>query len=667
MGIQVCKQISIEISKKDRLPLAEILMKRQEVEIMSPEEAVSIEETYVKQKQRLQDTGDYLNHVLDYYKEHQIYTPKSHPIFETRTKVSQKEYDKFVDGIEDFRKSIKEVSKEIHTLKDLEAKKTELCDLIYKTEPLKDIELDIFGNYSYLRFIPFRVEEARAEHVVEEITKTFTDIEIESIKKIESDYVYLVATHADVLQKVSDYIANLATIITFDTSELTGTSFYQIYTEAKQELSLTEKEIKQVSKKIQKPSIKPEKMIIFQDIIQSQITLLDTLHAFVPSQKKVVISGYVNPDNLPELEKALTKSDIKHTITLSESSVSDKIELQNSDFISNFDIVTKLMGTPKPTSVDPTPILAIFFIGMFGLALSEAGYGLVVLLLTGYLLATGRVKPSAEKLISVLFFSSISVLIVGALFGSWFGLVPDNVTEASLPHVTLLENLGIIPLLQVFQVVNPMNIVLQFMVATVALGVVHLSIGNILGFAQAVKQDRVLDGILDSLSWLGLIILAIALGVTGAPTSIVYVTIAYLLVMIFAIGRTAGKNPLVMFAKGAFDMFFGLIGYLSDSLSYTRLVALGLATGIIANVINTLASLAGSGLVERGGLYLILGYVIMIVIFVFGHAFNILLNIVGSYINVGRLHFVEFFSKFYESGGSELQPLAPSQEHIIVE
>jgi V/A-type H+-transporting ATPase subunit I len=84
-------------------------------------------------------------------------------------------------------------------------------------------------------------------------------------------------------------------------------------------------------------------------------------------------------------------------------------------------------------------------------------------------------------------------------------------------------------------------------------------------------------------------------------------------------------------------------------------------------VINTLASLAGSGLVERGGIYFILGYLIMIVIFVFGHAFNILLNIVGSYINVGRLHFVEFFSKFYESGGSELQPLAPSQEHIIVE
>lgn len=667
MGVQVCKQISIEISKKDRLTLSEFLMERQEVEVIQPEESVSIEETYINQKQRLQETGDYLNHVLDYYKEHQIFSPKSHPIFETRTKISHKEFTKYVDKLDDFRKSIQQISEDIHNLKDLENKKTELQELIYKAEPLKDIELDIFGDYKYLRFIPFRVEEARADHVVEEITKTFIDIEIESIKKLDNDYVYLAATHADSFQKVSDYIANLASIITFDTGELKGSSFYQIFTEATHELHVVEKEIKRADKALRKPSIKPEKMLIFQDVLTTQVSLFDTLHAFSPSGKKATISLHINPDNLPELERALTKSEIKHTVSVNESPTSEKIELINNDFISNFDIVTKLMGTPKASSVDPTPIMTFFFIGMFGLALSEAGYGLVVLLLTGYLLASGRVKPAAEKLVSVLFFSSIAVLIVGALFGSWFGLVPDNVTEAGLPHIELLQTLGLIPLLQVFQIINPMNVVLQFMVATVILGIIHLSMGNILGFIQAVKQDRVLDGILDSLSWIGLIILLIALGITGAPTSIVYATIAYLVIMIFAIGRTAGKNPLVMFAKGAFDMFFGLIGYLSDSLSYTRLVALGLATGIIANVINTLATLAGGGLVERGGVFVVVGYILMIIIFVFGHAFNILLNIVGSYINVGRLHFVEFFSKFYESGGSELQPLAPSQEHIIVE
>ncbi len=135
--------------------------------------------------------------------------------------------------------------------------------------------------------------------------------------------------------------------------------------------------------------------------------------------------------------------------------------------------------------------------------------------------------------------------------------------------------------------------------------------------------------------------------------------------MTFALGR-AMSNPFTMFAKGLYDMFFGAIGYLSDSLSYTRLVALGLATGIIAGVVGTLARLAGGGLVEQGGASLIVGYIIMVVIFVGGHIFNIALNVLGTYINVGRLHFVEFFGKFFESGGVEFDPMKRSQEYIVI-
>jgi V/A-type H+-transporting ATPase subunit I len=667
MGVQVCKQISIEISKKNRLDLAKLLMTRQDFEVVAPAESIAVEDSFVQRKQELQETADHLEHVLDYYKFHQIFTPQSNPIFETRTKISRSKFSELNDSLVDFQLDIQEISNKIRSLKDLEHTQDQLQDIIYKTEPLKDIELEVFGDYAYLRCVAFRVEEDRADHVVEEIENTFDDIEIESIKKIDKDYVYLVATHKDIFSKVQDFIANLATIIHFEMPELDGSSFYDIYASASKRLETMAKDISDTRKDIQNPSIKPEKMLIFRDVILSQIRLLDTLHSFVPQGKKVSIQGYINPSHLSELELALTDSNISHVITVSESSNSQKIQVVNNEFVSNFDIVTKLMGAPLATSIDPTPVLTVFFIGMFGLALSEAGYGLVLLLITGYFLASGRVKPSAEKLISVLFYSSISVLIIGALFGSWFGLVPDNVVEASLPHVEVLQSLGIISLLQVFQVINPMNIVLQFMIATVVLGVVHLSIGNILGFIQAMKQDKVLDGILDSLSWIGLIIMAIVLAITGASTPIIYATLIYVLVMILAIGRTAGSNPLIMFAKGAFDMFFGLIGYLSDSLSYTRLVALGLATGIIANVINTLAVLAGAGLVERGGIFFVIGYAIMAIIFVFGHAFNIILNIVGTYINVGRLHFVEFFGKFYESGGAELQPLAPSQEYIIVE
>jgi len=72
-------------------------------------------------------------------------------------------------------------------------------------------------------------------------------------------------------------------------------------------------------------------------------------------------------------------------------------------------------------------------------------------------------------------------------------------------------------------------------------------------------------------------------------------------------------------------------------------------------------------LVEKGGAWLIIGYIIMTVIFIAGNIFNIALNVLGTYINVGRLHFVEFFSKFFQSGGKPLQVVTRSQEYSIIE
>ena len=203
------------------------------------------------------------------------------------------------------------------------------------------------------------------------------------------------------------------------------------------------------------------------------------------------------------------------------------------------------------------------------------------------------------------------------------------------------------------------------------LGMIHLFFGLILNFVQHMKRGQSMEGFYASISWLvfiSLILITIlsgqgALGVTLQDYSqfILYALGLYSIAMIFFVGREAtsigGK-----FAKGLFDLFFGAIGYVSDLLSYTRLVALGLATGIIAAVVNTLAELAGGGFVQSGGWKLIVGYFIMIVIFVGGHLFNIALNVLGSYITVCRLHFVEFFNKFFESGGEELRIFQPVQE-----
>jgi V/A-type H+-transporting ATPase subunit I len=96
---------------------------------------------------------------------------------------------------------------------------------------------------------------------------------------------------------------------------------------------------------------------------------------------------------------------------------------------------------------------------------------------------------------------------------------------------------------------------------------------------------------------------------------------------------------------------------LPDILSYSRLLALSLATAVIAQVMNTMGTLAGSTL---------LGWLLFIVVFAVGHVFNVLINILGTYVHTSRLQYIEFFGKFYEPGGRPFVPLFNRTKYVEI-
>ena len=118
----------------------------------------------------------------------------------------------------------------------------------------------------------------------------------------------------------------------------------------------------------------------------------------------------------------------------------------------------------------------------------------------------------------------------------------------------------------------------------------------------------------------------------------------------------ANKNWGLRIALGAYDIY-GVTGWLSDVLSYSRLLALGLATGVIANVINMMASMNGNSPV---------GAVIFIVVFILGHTLNILINLLGAYVHTNRLQYVEFFGKFYDGGGKPFEPFKTINRYVEI-
>jgi V/A-type H+/Na+-transporting ATPase subunit I len=103
---------------------------------------------------------------------------------------------------------------------------------------------------------------------------------------------------------------------------------------------------------------------------------------------------------------------------------------------------------------------------------------------------------------------------------------------------------------------------------------------------------------------------------------------------------------------------YGISGFLGDTLSYTRLVALGLTTGIVAMIINLMAGIALN--------LPLVGWLVALGVLLGGHAFNIAINVLGAFVHSCRLQYVEFFTKFYEAGGRPFKPFALSYRHTVV-
>lgn len=164
-----------------------------------------------------------------------------------------------------------------------------------------------------------------------------------------------------------------------------------------------------------------------------------------------------------------------------------------------------------------------------------------------------------------------------------------------------------------------------------------------------IKSGKPWDALFDIGFWY-LLLIGLVLFAASGSVAAVLATVGKWMAIVGAVGIlvTGGRNKKG-FGKitGGLGSLYGITGYLSDVLSYSRLLALGLATGVVAKVINILGSLAGSGIV---------GLIVFIAVFLFGTVFNLAINALGAYVHSCRLQYVEFFGKFYTGGGRGFAP-----------
>ena len=363
------------------------------------------------------------------------------------------------------------------------------------------------------------------------------------------------------------------------------------------------------------------------------------------------------------MESALTS---KFDIAIDFSSPSDDDEvpvvLQNNGFSSPVEGVLESYSLPGKGEVDPTSVMAIFYYILFGMMLSDAAYGLIIVAACGFVLAKYKnIKSGMKKALKMFLFCGISTTFWGVLFGSYFGDVIDVVSTNFFNNPITVPALWFVPL----------NEPMRMLAFSFGIGIIHLFTGLFMQLYELVLARKFKDAIYDVVSWYllvgGLVVYMLSVPMITemlvlnfilppivGNIGIISASIGALLIL-FTAGRES-KSPFKRLLKGLYGLY-GVTGYLSDILSYSRLLALGLATGVIAQVFNKMGTMAGNGPV---------GIILFVIVFLVGHTMNIAINLLGAYVHTNRLQFVEFFGKFYEGGGRKFSPFFVNTKYFNV-
>jgi V/A-type H+-transporting ATPase subunit I len=378
---------------------------------------------------------------------------------------------------------------------------------------------------------------------------------------------------------------------------------------------------------------------------------------FKQTKNVLILEGWILEKDIDLLKKRLLNKyqEIELSFSDPEENENIPIALNNNKIIKPFELITELYGIPQYKEFDPTPLLMPFFFIFFGMCLSDAGYGLIMMGLFYFASKKFKVEGRAKKFFNLLILGGFSSFIAGVLLGSWLG----NSLDFLPPQMIFIRNF----LLNKITLINPVNNPMPILFFSLILGLIQIYTGIIIKFIGNIKDKKLADGLMDQGSWLLLftgIVIFVIVNLFSFSKIIVLLSkgmiIGGALSIVLSQGR-ANKNIIKRIGAGIYALY-GIMGYLTDLLSYSRLFALCLATGIIAVVINNFALLAKD--------IPYIGFIFVILIYLGGHLFNMVISIMSAFIHSARLQYVEFFTKFYQGGGTAFIPFKIDTKYIKI-
>ena len=663
MAIVEMRKLGVYGTKKHRKAVLEFLQKMGAVEVDSPNsENVPFEKMDTSsQRIRFQKIADEFDYVINYLKKYD--TGGSGGLLNLENKqITRQEFE----DIEKKRRNYYSLADEVLDLeKNIQESKATITrkeNKIASLSPWKKLD------------IPLNTEKTKKTKV---FIGTFPD-------KISSEDLYRIATEGleepipvttEILYD-ENQITNVCVIATNRVAEKVEENMrahgysklpflsHRIPDKAiekrQNDISIEKENIEKAEEKIATYAKYIEEFKIASDYYRTRSEKYRVLGTLPQSDKVFFIQGWTEASKADAIKKAL-EDKFGVVVEIEQDDEHAPIKLKNNHFSEASEGVLESYGLPTHGRVDPTTVMSFFYVFFFGMMLSDAGYGILMAIVCGIvILKFPRMEKGLNKMLRLFFWCGLSTAFWGFMYGGFFGDAIDVIahTFCGVPaDQQVLKPIWFAPLEE------PMRLLIYCML----FGLIHLFAGLGMKGYEYLRQKDIVGFISDVIAWymfitgLVLMLLPTSIFASIAGTQIVFspamvtfskvLTIAGVVIIVLMSGR-ANKNWGLRIALGAYDIY-GITGWLSDVLSYSRLLALGLATGVIANVINMMASMNGN-------------IVIFIIVFILGHTLNILINLLGAYVHTNRLQYVEFFGKFYDGGGKAFEPFKIINRYIEI-
>lgn len=404
-----------------------------------------------------------------------------------------------------------------------------------------------------------------------------------------------------------------------------------------------EKEIEIIIAKAEKLSEEKKKIKLYIDFQLAHAERFEAAEKAQLSRFTAVLTGWVPEEMCEKVRTYLEDRGYGFEFTDPAEGDDAPILFKNNRFSAQFEPVVELYSAPAYGTFDPTTIMSFFYFIIFGLMLADVGYG--ILLTLGCLLGKKLLNPqgNTRKMMTMFAICGISCTVMGVLFGGYFSDAPSVLLSSwfgkELPELAVAF--------------NPINQPVPFLAVSLGVGALHLITALGVKFYINWMRGHKFDAVADQGSW---IILFLGLGTLLISEKVgLILTLLGVAMLICTQGR-AEKNIFMKFVKGVFSLY-DIVSYFSDLLSYSRILALGLASMVIGSVFNVLGTIPG---------FSVVGVIFFIIIFAIGHLLNIAINLLGTFVHASRLQYIEFFGKFYEDGGHMFAPLTYKSKYNIL-